>query len=71
MYAAVSDGKQKTEAQAIFLNLFTVCLLCWQMFVVFLFVLWRDKQKLSAANGVNRLNGLAHLCVYEYEYVYV
>jgi hypothetical protein len=32
------DIKRKTEAQLIFLNLFTVCLSCKRMFVVYPFV---------------------------------
>jgi hypothetical protein len=43
------------EAWAIFLNLFTVCLACKWRFVIYPF-----------ANGLNRLNGLSHLCILIY-----
>ncbi len=39
-------------SRAIFLNLFTVCSACKRKFVIYPF-----------ANGLNRLNGLAHLCI--------
>ncbi len=38
MYAAVLNGKRKTEGQAIFLNPFTVCSSCKPKFVVCPFV---------------------------------
>jgi hypothetical protein len=46
------------EAQAIFLNMFTVCSLCHESlsFVIF------DKETNGSYPFANRLNGLAHLC---------
>ncbi len=54
------DNKRKTEAQAIFLNPFTVCSLCKQNFVVCPFVDEETKSSYPFANG---LNGLAHLWI--------
>jgi hypothetical protein len=38
IYAAVSNGKQKTDAQVIFIDPFTIFALCKQKFVVCPFV---------------------------------
>jgi hypothetical protein len=43
-YAAISNGKHKTEAQAIFLNPFPVCSPCKQQFVVCLFLTKKQKE---------------------------
>jgi hypothetical protein len=51
--------QQKTEAQAIFLNRFTVCSLCKKKLVVFLFVYKETNGSYLFAIG---LNGLSHLC---------
>ncbi len=51
LYAAISNGKQKTKAQAIFHNLFTVCPSCKGKFVVCSSSL-RNKRKLSGAETV-------------------
>jgi hypothetical protein len=63
------NGKWKTEAQAIFLNPFTVCSSCKRKFVVCLFV-WTETNEsyplangLNVLNGLSRLNGLTHLWV--------
>ncbi len=50
--------KRKTEAQAIFLHLFTVCSLCKQMFVVCPFV---DEETNESYPFANRQNALAPL----------
>jgi hypothetical protein len=47
MYASISNGKQKTEAQAIFLNPFTICS--------------SAKGSYPFANGLNGPNRLAYL----------
>ncbi len=55
--------KWKTEAQVIFLNLFTVCSSCkWKLDVCPL-VDEETGRSYPFANGLNRLNGLAHLCI--------
>jgi hypothetical protein len=46
IHAAVSNRKQKMEAQAIFLNLFTVCSSCKRN-LCFVRLLMRNKYKLS------------------------
>ncbi len=48
--------KQKTEAQTIFPNTFTVCSSCIQKFVVFAF---DDEETKGSYPFANRLNGLA------------
>jgi hypothetical protein len=59
--------KWKTEAQAIFLNPFTVFSSCKRKFVVCLF---DDKEKNESylfaigLKGLNGLNRLAHLCIF-------
>jgi hypothetical protein len=53
------DIKQKTEAQAIFLNPFTVYLWCKQKGVVSPFV---DEETNRSYPFEKGLNGLAHLC---------
>jgi hypothetical protein len=58
-----SNRKQKTEAQAIFPNLFTICSSCKQRFVVCLFFDVETNGSYPFANGINRLNRLAHLWV--------
>ncbi len=58
MYAGVSNRNWKTEVQAIFLNLFTVCSSCKRKFVVCPFVYAETNRIYPFANG---LNGLAHL----------
>jgi hypothetical protein len=55
----LQNGKQKTEAKAIFLNLFTVCSSCKWKFVVYQFVFEETNGSYPFANG---LKGLAHLC---------
>jgi hypothetical protein len=60
------DIKRKTEAQAIFLNPSTSCSLCKQKFLVCPFVDEETHKSYPFANGLNRLNGLAHLW-----YIYV
>jgi hypothetical protein len=68
--AAVSKGKQKTKAQAIFLNPFTVCSVCKRKLVACLFVYEEAIGSYPFANGLNglneldRLNRLAHLWEY-------
>jgi hypothetical protein len=65
--------KQKTEAQAIFLNLFTICASPKWKFVICPFVdeeinrsyLWTKQTKQT--KWTNRLNRLAHLCKIEME----
>ncbi len=57
----IYNFQQKMEAQAIFLNPFTVVSSCKWKFVVCLFV--GKKTNGMLANG---LNGLAHLCIYVY-----
>jgi hypothetical protein len=58
VYAAISDGKQKTEIQGIFLSLFTVCSSCKRKFVLCPFVDEETNGSYPFANGLNRLNGL-------------
>ncbi len=58
IYAAVSNGKRKMEAQLIFLNKFSICSSCKQKFVVCPFV---HKETNGHYPFANRLNGLAHL----------
>jgi hypothetical protein len=53
--------KRKTEAQAIFLNLFTVCSSCKRKFVVCPSVNEETNGSYLFANGRNRLT---HLCIY-------
>jgi hypothetical protein len=55
--------KRKSEAQAIFLNLFTVCSSCKRKFVVCPFVYEETNGSYPFASGLNGLNGLAHLCL--------
>ncbi len=53
------------EARALFLNLFTVCSLYQQKFVVYPFVEEETNESFLFANRLNRLNGLkglTHLC---------
>jgi hypothetical protein len=57
IHAAVSNGKQKMEAQVIFLILFTICSSYKRKFVVGPFVYEETHGSYSFANG---LNGLAH-----------
>ncbi len=49
-------------AQAIFLNLFTVCSSCKRKFVVSTFVDEETNASYPFAKGINGLHGLAHLC---------
>jgi hypothetical protein len=56
--------KTETEAQAIFLNLFTVCSSCKQKFVVCMFVDKEANRGYHFANGLNGLNGLKDLSIY-------
>ncbi len=58
VYAAVSKGM---EAQAIFLNRFTVWSSSKWKFVVCLFVSEETNGNYPFANGKHRLNGLNHL----------
>ncbi len=59
-----SNRKWKTEAQVIFLNLFTVCSSCKRKFVVRPFVNKANRLNgLIRLNRLNGLNGLAHLCL--------
>jgi hypothetical protein len=51
------------EALAIFPNPFTVCSSCKREFVVCPFVDKETNRSYLFANGLNGLNGLAHLCV--------
>ncbi len=53
----------KMEAQAIFPNRFPVCSLCKRKFVVCPICLRKNKWKLSV--GLNWLNRVAHLCLYQ------
>jgi hypothetical protein len=56
--------KRKTEAEAIFLNPFTLCSSCKRKFVVCPFVDEETNESYLFANGLNGLygiNGLAHL----------
>jgi hypothetical protein len=55
--------KWKAEAQAIFLNPFTVCSSCKRIFVVCPFVDEETNWSYLFTNRLNGLNGLAHLCV--------
>jgi hypothetical protein len=69
MYISISiyiccHFRRKTEAQMIFLNLFTVCSLCKQKFVVCPLVYKETNGCYLFANGLKGLNGLAHLCVF-------
>ncbi len=61
LYAAISNGKQKTEAQTIFLNPFTVCSSWKRKFVICPFLDKETNRWYLFANGLNGLNGLAHL----------
>ncbi len=56
LFSADSNGKQKTEAKAIFLNPFTSCSSCKRKFVVFLFVDKETNESYLYANGLNGLN---------------
>ncbi len=58
IFAAVSNGKRKTEAKAIFLNPCTACSSCKRKFVVCLFVYEEANRSYPFANG---LNGLSYL----------
>jgi hypothetical protein len=70
------NRKRKTEAQAVFLNSFTICSPCKWKFVVCLFVYKETNGSyliangltvlngLNVPNGLNGLDGLAHLWVY-------
>jgi hypothetical protein len=65
IYAAVSNEKGKTEAPAIFHNLFTVCSSCKRKFVICLFVDEETNESYQLANRLNILSGLnrlAHIC---------
>ncbi len=62
IYAAVSNLKQKMEARAIFLYPFTVCSSCKWKFVICPFVYEETNGSYLFSNGLNSLNGLAHLC---------
>jgi hypothetical protein len=53
--------KWKTGALAIIINPFTVCSTCKQKLIVFPFVDEETNRSYPFANGLNRLNGLAHL----------
>jgi hypothetical protein len=56
------NGKRKNEAHTIFLNPFTVCSSFKRKFVICrLFTKKQTQDKF--ANGLNRLNGHAHLCL--------
>ncbi len=55
-------GKKKIEAQAIFLNPFTICSWYKRKFVTCPGVDEETKINYLLANGLNILNGLAHLC---------
>ncbi len=52
------DGKR---VKAIFLDPFTVCSSCKRKFVVCPFVGGKTNRSYPFANGINGLNGLAHL----------
>jgi hypothetical protein len=63
-------GKNQMEngSPAIFLNLFTVCSSCKWKFVVCPFVDEETKGSnpfANGRNGLNKLNGLVHLCVHQ------
>ncbi len=58
IYMLRSNGKRKTEVQAIFLNPFTVCPLCKRTFIVHPFV---EEETNKSYPFANRLNGLSHL----------
>ncbi len=62
LHAAVSNGKQKNGSPGDFLNPFTVGSSCQRKFVVCPFVDEKINRSYPFANGLNGLNGLAHLC---------
>jgi hypothetical protein len=62
LQAAVSNGKQKNGSPCDFLNPFTVGSSCQRKFVVCPFVDEKINRSYPFANGLNGLNGLAHLC---------
>jgi hypothetical protein len=61
--AAASNGKRKTEAHVIFFTLFTLCSSCKLKvkIVVCPFVDEETNGIYPLADGLNELNGLAHL----------
>jgi hypothetical protein len=64
-WTRTGNRKRKREAQAIFLNPFTVCTSCKWKFVVCPFVDEETIRSYPFANKLKRLNGLnglAHLC---------
>ncbi len=65
VYTAVSNGKRKTEAQAIFINSFTVCSSCKRKFAVCLLDDEERNESYPFANGLKGLNrfGLSHLWI--------
>jgi hypothetical protein len=56
-----SNAKQKTEAQVIFLHPLTICSPCKRKLVVCPFVDKETNGSYPFVNGLNELNGLAHL----------
>ncbi len=67
------DIKRKTEGQEIFLNPFTLGSSCKRKFFVCPFVDEELKGSYLVVNVLNRLNGLAHLCLYipTVPYIYI
>jgi hypothetical protein len=63
MDVETSNGKRKTEAKAIFLDPFTLCSECKWKFVVCPLVDEETNGSYPFANGLNVLNGFAHLCI--------
>ncbi len=61
IYIYIYVKKRKTEAQRIFLNLFTIDSSCKQKFVFFPFVGEETSGSYPFANVLNGLKGLAHL----------
>jgi hypothetical protein len=60
-YMETSNRRIKTEDQAIFLSLFTICLLYKQKFVVCPIFYKETNRNYTFANGLNGLSRLAHL----------
>jgi hypothetical protein len=61
--AVLKKENGRRVAHAVFLNLFTVCSWCKGKFVICPFVDKETNGSYAFANGLNRLNRLAHLCL--------
>jgi hypothetical protein len=57
------NKKTENQAQAIFLNPFTVCQSCKRKLIVCPFVNEETNESCPFENGLNGLDGLAHLCL--------